>query len=76
MSKTVTANVPQRKVTYAGKPHIYQAYSRTFVQDDAGRWSSDGIGAMTEAEVIDACRKASNWTEIKAAHFPMHGFHA
>jgi len=31
---------------------------------------------MTEAEVIDICIKATNWAEIKAAHFPMHGFHA
>lgn len=76
MSKTITANVPARKITWGGKTQTYAAYSRTFTQDDQGRWSEREIGAMTEAEVIDICIKATNWAEIKAAHFPMHGFHA
>jgi hypothetical protein len=29
-----------------------------------------------EAEVIEVCQQASNWTAIRAEHFPMHGFHA
>lgn len=76
MSKTITAKVPARKITWGGKTKTYAAYSRTFTQDDQGRWSEPEIGAMTEAEVIDICINATNWAEIKAAHFPMHGFHA
>ncbi|MCR4297487.1 MAG: hypothetical protein NUV75_01855 [Gallionella sp.] len=66
MTTQITANIPARKT--------YQARTEVFNQDDQGRWTSPEIGSMSQAEVIDVCRKASNWTEIKAAHFPMHGF--
>ncbi len=31
--------------------------------------------SVTEEDVIDSCRKATNWAEIKSAYFPMDGFH-
>ena len=70
MTKTITANIPARKV---GKM-IFPSRVDTFTQDDQGRWSSPDAGAMTQAEVIDICKRAINWTAIRAAHFPMHGF--
>jgi len=76
MSKSITANVPARKMTWGGKAKTYPAYSRTFTQDDQGRWSEAEIGAMSEAEVIDVCKDASNWQAIQQQHFPMYGFHS
>lgn len=72
MTKTITANIPARKL---GKM-TFPARVDTFTQDNAGRWSSPDAGAMLETEVIDICRRATNWPAIKAAHFPMVGFHA
>ncbi len=76
MTKSITANVPARKMSWGGKTKVFAAYSRTFTQDDAGRWSEPEIGNMYEAEVIEVCQQASNWTAIRAEHFQMHGFHA
>lgn len=76
MNKSITANVPARKMSWGGKTKTFAAYSRTFTQDDEGRWSEPEIGAMFEAEVIDICKQASNWTEIRQQHFPMYGFHS
>lgn len=76
MTKTIIANIPARKITKAGKTWSYAAYTAIFNMDDDGRWSGDGIGAMRADEVIDVCRKATNWPAIKAAHFPMDGFHS
>lgn len=74
MSKTITANIPARKSTWGGKPHTFPARTDTFTQDDAGRWTSPDKGALSEADVINVCRKASNWPQIRAEHFPMFGF--
>jgi hypothetical protein len=41
---------------------------------DDGSWMMDGR-SVTEEDVIDSCRKATNWAEIKSAYFPMDGFH-
>jgi len=73
--KTITANIPSRKVTWAGKSQVYPSRVDTFTQDSDGRWSNPEMGTLTEADVIDICRKASNWAAIKSAHFPMFGFH-
>jgi len=70
MTKTITANIPARKL---GKT-TFPARVDTFTQDEQGRWSSPDAGAMTQADVIDICQRATNWTAIRAAHFPMHGF--
>ena len=75
MTKTIIANIPARKITKAGKTWAYDAYTATFTLDADGRWSGAGIGAMLEDEVIDVCRKATNWQAIKAGHFAMDGFH-
>lgn len=69
--KTITANIPARKlgkITLAARIDV-------FTQSDDGKWSNPTAGAMFEAEVIDICKRATNWPEIKAAHFPMHNFH-
>ena len=72
MTKTITVNVPARNL---GKM-TFPARVDTFTQDEQGRWSSPDAGAMTQAEVIDICRRATNWAAIRAEHFPMHGFSA
>ena len=76
MSKSITINVPARKLSWGGKTKTYAAFSRTVMQDDDGRWSEPEIGAMTEAEVIDLARNAPNWSAIRAEHFPMTDFHS
>ena len=79
-----TAKIPASQRTFKGIggktiTNKYPSRSPVFTQDDDGRWSmtEDGtVEPMTEADVIDVARKATNWQEIRAAHFPMHGFHA
>jgi hypothetical protein len=70
MSKQITANIPARKL---GKM-TFPARVDVFEQDDAGQWTSPDAGKLTQAEVIDVCQRATNWTQIKSEHFPMHGF--
>ena len=75
MTKTITANIPARK---NGKTE-YKALVAQFAQDESGVWTGNmGFGErkMLEEDVIDVCRKASNWSEIRAEHFPMYGFHS
>jgi hypothetical protein len=71
---TIIAYIPARKTTFAGKPHVYPARTATFEQDEQGRCKYDQEPIL-EADVIDICRKAKNWPEIKSVHFPMFGFH-
>jgi hypothetical protein len=69
---TFIANLPARKL--AGR--VYAAHTKSFQQNDAGQWFIDFCGDWTkvsEAEVIDVCRRATNWASIKAAHFQMDG---
>jgi len=70
MQITITANIPARKL---GKM-TFPARVDTFIQDEQGRWSDPEFGPMTQAEVIDICRRAKNWPQIKSEHFPMYGF--
>jgi hypothetical protein len=70
--KTIIANIPARKI---GKITL-SARTDTYIQDDDGRWSSPDKGPLTEAEVVDMAQRATNWKAIKAAHFPMVGFHS
>ena len=74
MTKTIVANIPAKKITKAGKTWTFEARTAIFICDSDGCWSGDGMGSLLESEVIDVCRKATNWREIKAAHFPMFGF--
>lgn len=79
MNKMITANIPARSVKGQTKTFHYPARVETFACDAEGRWTltTDGQAeALFEAEVIDICRRASNWADIKRAHFPMHGFHS
>ena len=70
--KTIIAHVPARKI---GK-FTTQSYAATFDCDDDGRWTYKEHGEkLLESEVIDVCQKATNWKEIRQAHFPMVGFH-
>lgn len=75
-TKTITANIPARTIKWAGKSQTYAAHSVTLTQDDAGQWHHPEGGKITEADAIEICEKASNWSEIKATHFRMHGFHS
>lgn len=74
-----TAQIPARTiVSKTGKVFKYPAYSQDFEQDDAGSWRGLLLGKMenmTEAEVIDVCKKDLAWPEIRAKYFSMHGFH-
>ena len=76
--KTITANIPARTIKGFTKNALcptgtktYPARIETFTQSDDGKWSSVGAGAMFESEVIDVCRRATNWAQIKTAHFCM-----
>ena len=72
--KTITANLPSRTI---GKT-VYPSRAVTFRQNDLGQWAidlSNGYEKVLQAEVIDVCRKATNWPQIKSEHFPMYGFH-
>lgn len=79
---TVIAHIPAREVTGRSisggtKTVRYDARDATFRQDDDGQWYYVDYGIkVTEAEVIDVCRTATNWTAIRQAHFPMSGFHS
>ena len=76
---TITANIPERKKMIKGKIWTTRAKVEVFTQDDAGRWSladeDFGKVSLLQDEVIDVCKKATNWPTIKQAHFPMVGFH-
>lgn len=72
---TITANIPARTITWGGKKKTYPARVETFTQDERGAWMMGDV-AMTEAEVVDVCQDATNWSAIKSAHFPMVGFHS
>ena len=79
MSKTITANIPARSVKGQTKTFTYPARVETFACDAEGRWTltTDGQAeALFEAEVVDICRRASNWADIKREHFPMPGCHS
>ena len=72
---TITANIPSRKIG----SKTYAARVETFSQDDAGHWTmtTDGMKEpVFESEVLDLCRRATNWPAIKSAHFIMDGFHS
>lgn len=75
MTKTIIAYIPARTITKNGKTWTYESRTETFVCDNDGRWSGVSIGPMLQADVIDVCRKASNWSEIKPLFFAMDGFH-
>lgn len=71
----IEAHIPARTVkSSSGKVFSYPAHTNVFTQDERGVWSGEH-GKMLEAEVIDVCRKATNWREIRIKHFPMFGFH-
>lgn len=81
MTKTITANIPARseKSRMTGKMFNWPASTRVFEQDDAGVWYAIHDGerdAVTQQDVIDDCKGATNWQAIRQAHFPMYGFHS
>lgn len=77
MIKTITANIPARSLKGKTKTFTYPARTDHFSCAGDGRWTITMDGApepVTEAEVIDICRRATNWPAIRAIHFPMDGF--
>lgn len=72
MSKTFRAHFPAKK-NWQGEQ--VAAYAVTFTEMPNGNWMSSDFGSMFADEVAERCRKATNWREIKATHFPMDGFH-
>jgi hypothetical protein len=76
MTKTITANIPATRKIVKGKVWTTEAYTATFDCNEAGQWTYREHGERLLAdEVIDVCRKATNWTAIRQTHFPMFGFH-
>ena len=74
--KIIVAQIPGKTVkSKTGKTFTIAARVETFRVDDQGRWTLDGAGAVLECEVIDMCRRTTNWSAIHAEHFPMFGFH-
>ena len=75
----ITAHIPARTLKgTTGKIFSYQAQDRVFEQDEDGVWYTECFGkkeAISEADVIDVCKKATNWEEIKSIYFRMVGFH-
>ena len=71
----IEANIPARSAH--GK--TYPSRTDVFESDADGRWSLliDGQRiALFEDEVLDICRRATNWSAIRSAHFSMDGFHS
>ena len=78
MTKTLTVNIPAKTLKLSREVRKIAARVETLTQDDAGQWFvtfNGGLEKITEAEAIDVCVKGSNWSELRAEHFPMHGFH-
>ena len=74
---TFIANFPARTVKgftkCAATPKgekVFPAHTKTVIKDETGNWSIDG-NAVFESDVIDACRKATNWGQIKSQFFAM-----
>lgn len=76
MTKQIVAHIPARTIKGQTKRFAYPARDDSYTCDDAGHWTNELRGAMSEADVIDACKAATNWSEIRAINFPMYGFHA
>ena len=65
----ITAKIPSRKLmSNGGKEFNCPSRVEVFVKSKDGKWSVGGE-PLFEAEVIAACRWATNWQEIKAVHF-------
>jgi len=78
MSKQFVAQMPARTIRGSTKTFTYQAREDVYTCDDSGQWFGTRMGEivkMDDEDVISACKSASNWAEIRAAYFPMHGFH-
>lgn len=56
MTKTITANIPARKIG----GHPYPARAATYTQDDAGTWRNQYGEKVHELDVIDVCKAATN----------------
>ncbi len=76
--KTITANFAARTQTSrsTGKVFSFPAQIRTYSIDDDGSWFDRFGERVMELDVIDDCKHATNWTAIRAEHFPMFGFHS
>lgn len=72
-----SAEIPSRKI---GKTTT-KPYVAFFNTDEKGTWKMktsycDDVESALEEEVIDICKNAKNWAEIRRLYFPMCGFHA
>lgn len=73
--KTIEAHIPERTQKLSRGTKTFPAYTAVFNQDSKGRWE-DAYGSLLEEDVIQVCKRATNWKEIRAKHFPMEGFHS
>ena len=73
MTKTFQAHFPAKTNQFTGR--TFPAETITFVELPNGGWKDNEGFTMFADEVAARCRKATNWREIKAAYFPMDGFH-
>jgi hypothetical protein len=75
----ITANIPTHTIKLSKGSRSVPAHTAEFESDERGAWYALMAGnryPVRQADVIDACRGATNWSQIKAEHFPMYGFHA
>jgi len=64
-AKSIRSSPTCERVYYPARTDIFELRG--------GEWSNR-FGRVSIPDVISGCRYASNWQEIRAAHFPMEGF--
>lgn len=75
MTKQFTAHIP---AIQGARGHVFAAHDVVCACDEVGHWTMDvaGYGAepVLESDLLDKCRKATNWMAIRAEYFAMDGF--
>lgn len=77
------AHIPATSRSSGGKVFKTAPHFVLCERGDQGKWTITFSVAghqvttpITEDDLIDKIKKASNWKEIMIEHFPMHGFHS
>jgi hypothetical protein len=73
-SKFIAAYIPSISVKGETRTYYYLPLLRLYEQDASGVWyklHGDGErDVVTQSDVIDGCKDAVNWEEIRLNHFP------
>lgn len=80
---TFLAHIPAASQSSSGKVFKTAPHSVLCERGDQGKWTITFSVAghqvttpITEADLIDKIKKASNWKELRIKYFPMTGFHS